>query len=224
MQPLTLRHCAAPGCTFASRDFSPLCPKHRKAHTRHGHYAQEGLQMAELRPYLRQVEAKHKASPDSPAWAILTDRWERLVQGSMEDLQAREDGRPFSLHHSQAAEELRNLAGAVGPLQVTRMALAVYLMREAAPHRFTSDRGFDFQLWRRVRGLAPTNKGTSWCHSQQRMRHVYRGTPVRVVEVLTAQLKEVFGEAGLLLARADAQKAWEAEQERERLDAALLAL
>jgi hypothetical protein len=224
MQPLTLRYCAAPGCTFKSRDFSPLCPKHRKAHTRHGHYAQEGIQMAELRPYLRRVEAKHRANPDSPAWAILADRWERLVRGSLEVLQARADGHSFSIPHGQAAEEVRNLAGAVEPRKVVLMALSVYMLQEAAPHRFTSDRGFDFQLVRRVRGLAPTNKGTSWRHSQQCMRHVYRDTPARAVEVLAAQLKDVFGEAGLLLARVDAQRDWEAKQERMLLDASLLAL
>jgi hypothetical protein len=224
MHSLTLRHCAAPGCTFASRDFSPLCPKHRKAHTRHGHFAQEGIQRTELRPYLRMLEAKHRANPDSPAWAILADRWERLVRGSLEVLQARADGRPFNIPQCHAADEVRTLAGTVEPLKVTQMALAVYMLQEAAPHRFASDRGFDFQLVRKVQGLAPTNRGTSWCHSQQRMRHVYRDTPARALEVLAAQLKEVFGEAGLLLARVDTQRALEAAKEQERLDAALLEL
>jgi len=88
-------------------------------------------------------------------------------------------------------------------------ALAMFLLWEQSPHRFMSDKAFNFQLARRVRGLADANSSSSYSAKEGRIKRTYRDTPPRVLNCLAESLKVAFGIAGMRLAeleRLDEQK------------------
>lgn len=218
------RQCAASGCTSLAAGFSNLCSGHRKTKTRHGHPIQTAISATRLAPYLRRVQARHRANIDNAAWSILGKRWSVVVEESLRTLEAYRGGAASVRHHVQAAEQVRTLDGLGDPMAVAHVALAMYLMADAEPRAFRSDDAFDYQLVRRVRALAPVNSGTYWCHKERRTKRVYRDLPPRVVAVLAHQLKEAFGLAGLQLAGIERRTVDREEVERKRLWDAIGAL
>ncbi|WP_428417384.1 hypothetical protein [Methylibium sp.] len=216
--------CAAHGCASLAVGFSTLCSRHRKTFTRHGHHEQSPVTVHELAPYVRKVAARQKANPESPAWSILAERWQRIEVWAQHVLQKYAEGHASVLRDVQAAQQVQNLAGTVGPQLVIQTALAVYMLAEADPRRFCSDRAFDFQLVRRVRGLTATNAGSYWDHKTRKTKRVYRDLAPRAVLSLAAHLKTAFGAPGIQLARMEQDRALAAREEQERLADALEAL
>jgi hypothetical protein len=124
----------------------------------------------------------------------------------------------------QAAQQVQVLAGSALPSTIVNLALAMFLMHDAEPRRFASDRSFDFQLVRRVRGLAPVNAGSYWNNKAQRTTKVYRDLPPRVAELLGRQPREAFGLAGSMLAEKERAEEAKAKAEQRQLAEALEAL
>ena len=116
---------------------------------------------------------------------------------------------------------MRNVAENSEPWAVITTALAMFILQDQHPRRFTSDDAFDFQLVRRVLRLAPTNAGTYWDHKDNRPKKVYRDVPPRVMKALAAPLKEAFGAPGLMLAAKQKEDAQRGADERRRLADAL---
>lgn len=211
------RNCAIAGCPLHAPGPSPYCPKHRSILRRHGHPLQTAVTVHELRRYRKEVAQRRKDNPDNPAWGILETRWERLLLWARQTLAERERGRAFNRHSAQAAHQLLALAGAVPVAVIVEAALAMFLMWAAEPRRFRSDKAFDHQLVRRVRGLADTNAGTYWNHRTQKVHRVYRDVPPRTVHVLAGHLREAFGDAGVRLAHLDEFRREAAEEEQRHL-------
>jgi hypothetical protein len=72
-----------------------------------------------------------------------------------------------------------------------------------------SDKAFNFQLARRVHGLAEANTGSHYSVKEGRIKRTYKDTPPRVLDCLAESLKVAFGIAGMRLAeleRLDEQK------------------
>ena len=216
--------CAASGCVSLSVGFSTLCTQHRKAQTRHGHSGQSPVTVHELRPYLNKVAARQQANPSSPAWPILTDRWAAIVKHSQQTLATYESGIACNRYAISAALQIRTLADSVAPTVVMQTALAMYLLADDRPSRFTCDAGFDFQLVRRVRGLTTTNAGNYWDPKTRKTKRVYKDLPPRVVEVLAGHLKAAFGAGGIQLAAFESQQVAAAAVVRRRLCEAMGAL
>lgn len=204
--------------------FSSLCNAHRKAQRRHGHYDQTGVSVHELRPYAARVSAWQKANPGSAAWAIPMERWERIVGRSLTTLRAFDAGRPMPTHEVAAAQHVNALAGAVSTALIMQTALAMYQLAREQPFRFKSDKAFDFQLVRRVRGLAAVNAYSYRDHRTSKTRHVYRDMPPRVTVVLASWLKEAFGFAGLALEDPAMRREQAERNERQRIAEAIAAL
>lgn len=218
--------CLAPNCRAMrlSSTFSPYCPGHRKAQARHGDPMQVPITLHHLGPALASVRSWRKRNPDSPAWGILADRWDRLAAHAREVIARRDAGLTFIRHEARAAELLLQVHGAVESAQVTDMALALYLLQDQQPRLFASDRSFRFVLTRRIRKLAPLAVASYWSQKAQRMTAVYRDPPPRATEVLGAWLVDCFGPAGLQLAQLERQRAERVAQEGTRLADALEAL
>lgn len=218
------RPCIAPRCPSVTKGFSNLCNAHRKTQRRHGHFDQTGISVHELRPFVAKVTAWQQANPDSAAWAIPLERWDRIVGHANKTLRAYQDGRPMAAHEIEAARYVNTLAGTVSPQQVLRTALAVYQLARDQPHRFKSDRAFDFQLARRVRGLATVSAYSYRDYKTRKTRHVYRDMAPRATVVLASWLKDAFGFAGLVLEDPAERREQAERDERQRLADAMAAL
>lgn len=218
--------CSAYGCErpSARRSYSPLCPYHRSIQTRHGHPDQSGVTVHELKPYRQMVANRRKANPDSSAWRTLEGRWDRIVAHAQTTLDAWEAGRPGNRHAVQAADHVRTLAGTVPPSAVVETALAMVLMLRQRPHRFRSDKAFDHQLVRRVRGLSRVNAGSYWNDKTKKVCRVYRDLPPRTTQALASHLKAAFGVAGMHLSELEARSVDAGREEARQLQQAFAAM
>ncbi|MDE2394680.1 MAG: hypothetical protein KGM91_04500 [Burkholderiales bacterium] len=209
------KQCAARGCTREAAGFSKLCEHHKQIQRRHGDPAQAGITVHRLKPYVQRVEDRKAKNRDSTAWALLDARWDALVIDARGTLAMWERGTAMSRSLVKAASQVVTIADNAPAPAVVSTALAMFLMRDAEPRRFASDRAFDFQLVRRVRALAPVNAGSYWDQKERRTKKVYRDLPPKVTEVMGQQFREAFGLAGIMLAdkaRAEAAKAEQAHQ------------
>ncbi len=211
------RTCAVPGCHESTAGYSTLCRQHKQAQRRHGSPTQLAITAHELRPYLALVEARRARNPDSEAWGILEARWGVVVDASKGTLQRYEEGHVSQRIAVQAAHHLRNVAQSTEAWEVIRTILAMFILRDQQPRRFTSDEAFDFQLVRRVLRLAPVNAGAYWDHREGRARKVYRDVPPRVIKALAEPLKQAFGAPGLMLAAKEREDVPRGVDERKRL-------
>lgn len=218
------KQCAARRCTTEAAGFSALCDHHKQIQRRHGHPEQAGITAHRLKPYVRRVEARRTKNRDNNAWPLLEARWDAIVSDAQETLAMWERGLAMARPAVQAAHQLVAMSGCVTPSSVVSTAMAIFLMRDAEPRAFASDRAVDFQLVRRVRALAPVNAGSYWDNKERRTKKVYRDLPPRVTEALGQRLREAFGLAGVMLADKERAEAAKAEQANQRLAQALEAL
>src|SRR5215203_1423553 len=72
--------CIAPGCgaTVTSR-YSRHCQRHRTRLRRHGAVDQQGVTAADLKPYVKRINARFERNRDNPAWGQLEARWFAVV-------------------------------------------------------------------------------------------------------------------------------------------------
>lgn len=203
------KRCSALHCAEPVAGFSTLCESHKRTLRRHGHALQKGITVQELRPFQDRIAARRAKNPTNPTWELLRGRWEALTAHAKAALGAYANGSPAISYERQTAEQLGTLRTTVLVEVVIDTALAMFLLWEQCPSRFMSDKAFNFQLARRVRGLAEANAGSHWSAKEGRIKRTYRDTPPRVLECLAESLKVAFGVAGMRLAeleRLDEQK------------------
>lgn len=198
-----------------------MCSKHSKNQIRHGHPEQLSVKVHELKPYIAAVQQRMHQNPSSAAWGILREHWAAVVGQAAEAVQAYEAGKVGNRVTRVAAQQLQALALTVPADSVMQTVLALYLMADARPHRFVSDRGFEFQLVRRVRGLTEASAGTYWDAATSKQKRVYRDLPPKVVEVYAHWLKAAFGAAGLQFAGLERNRATATSDKQKRLAEAL---
>lgn len=212
-----MRLCTIEGCTNKAAGFSTLCHRHKRIKRRHGHPSQICITVADLKPYRRRVRDRMVKHSENHAWSILRDRWMRILSIA----EGNEAKSSKFRYQRKAHEEIARLGKDVSPDAVIEMTLAMYLLQEDQPRVFRSDRAFDFQLVRRVRGLAETNAGEYWDHKEQRTRRVYRDLPPKSAEIIADYLKATFAVAGLYVARLEEKEMDMERQEKVRLQEAL---
>ncbi len=215
------RTCAAGNCAKTTTGCSKYCERHKRALRRHGHSGQAANTVAELKPYRDRVEARRKKNPHSPAWGILRDRWATVVRGAEEVVAQYSQGRAAIRGEVLAAGHIQRLAGEATPEAVIDAALAMFLMREARPHRFKSDKAFNFELVRRARALAQSNAGSYFDQPSGMVKRVYRDILPVTMERLAVYLTIAFGAAGLQLAALDQRDEDRRAAEGAKLMAAL---
>jgi hypothetical protein len=215
------RACSVNRCGKQTSGFSTHCEAHKRALRRHGHPEQKGVSVFELKPYRARTAARRAKNPTNPTWALLVARWEALTAHAAARLDAVAMGVPGPSYERQAAEQLVTLRDAVSADAVVDVALAMFAMAENRPARFKSDKAFDIQLSRRVRGLAEANASSHWDAKEGRMKRTYRDVPPRVMASMAESLKLAFGVAGMRLAALDQKDADGVQAERRMLHDAL---
>jgi len=215
------RQCSVPSCRHQPSGFSTLCGTHKRTQRRHGHPEQSGVTVFELKPYRDRIAARRRKNPGNPTWTLLAARWEALTTHAAARLDESAMGVPGSAYERRAAEQLMTLRDAVPAVAVVDVALAMFAMAEHHPARFRSDRAFDLQLARRVRGLAEVNATSHWDAKEGRMKRTYRDVPPGVLVCMAKSLKLAFGVAGMRLAELDKKDAEGVLAERQELHTAL---
>ena len=209
------RPCAVVRCIESAAGFSIHCELHKRHLRRHGHPEQKGVTVAELQPFLERVAARRTKNPSNPAWSLLERRWDALTAHAAGTLEAHSSGVASMTYERQTAQNLVTLRDSTQATTVIDVSLAMFAFNEQRPSRFKSDKGFSFQLARRVRALADVNTGSTWSAKDGRMKRTYRDVPPRVLDCLAASLTAAFGVAGLRLAELELKEA--AGQQAEQL-------
>jgi hypothetical protein len=205
---MTIR-CTALHCAEPVSGYSTLCESHKRTLRRHGHALQKGVTALELKPFQERIAARRAKNPTNHLWELLQGRWDALTAHAKAMLVTHANGTASISYEHQAAEQLSTLGSTVPMNVVIDTALAMFLMWEQHPHRFMSDKAFNFQLARRVRSLAETNSGSHYSAKEGRLKRTYKDTPPRTLDCLAESLKVAFGVAGMRLSeleRADEKK------------------
>jgi hypothetical protein len=194
--------CRAPGCLKLSFGYSHHCNLHRHTRRRNGHPLQQSIRKGQLQPYVEDVERYRTRFPEAPFWAAVETLWRDCVKTC-----ATAGGLGYghrSRHANEAAEVVRNLALKVSPWDVSKVALALYLMRHLDGRQFQSDAAFTVQLSRCLRRLAPNNYRTHINSKTGGARATcLKEMRAQSATLLGAPLIETFGAAGLAFSRSD---------------------
>lgn len=218
------KECAVANCAALTSGYSAHCERHKRAQRRHGHPEQTGVTVHELKAYRDRIAARRAKNPANPSWEILRERWAAVVVNAESFLKGHTGGKPGSAYVAQAAHHIKQLASTAPDAAVIDAALAMFLMREAEPKRFLSDRAFDFQLARRIRALTDVNAGTYFDHETGKNKRVYRDVLPGTLIALAEPLKAAFGVAGLYLAELDRRDEKRSAAKKMELMAALKGL
>jgi len=216
-----VKRCISVHCADPVSGFSTLCERHKRNQRRHGHPEQKGITVQELRPFRKRIATRRTKNPSNPTWELLRGRWNALTGHAAITLADYASGGVTVSYERQTAEQLVALLDNVEADTVIDTALAMFSMWELMPNRFRSDKAFNFQLSRRVRGLAEVNKGRHYSAKEGRMKRTYTDIPPRVLECLAASLTVAFGLAGIRLAELEKIDVEGVKVEKQQLNDAL---
>ena len=218
---MTNRLCKVGGCACRTTRHGLYCKTHDTTSRRHGHPEQKAIRHFDLKPYIERVLKRIEKNPDSPVWSIGESRWLDVVAHAQEVLCSK---KATIRWERLAASEVIKIADCVEPRTIVETALAFYLLAEDQPRRLKSDRAHDFQLARRVRGLAPLNVGQWYNHGTGRMQMAYKDIAPRTTMYLANWIKQALGSTGLMLADKERREAKSKLQRTSILYDALSAL
>ena len=157
-------YCRVQGCQQRCSRWGTYCNTHKSRNRRHGDPNQQTITTSDLKPHLSATRARIDRNQGQPLWPLLEDRWATLLDHCRSYLAMCERGVPFHRHQRTACYQVLKLADTVEPRIVVEVLLALFLMLDQEPRRFTSDRAFRFQLVRRVRGLSDVKVGEYYDH------------------------------------------------------------
>ncbi|WP_228124776.1 hypothetical protein [Glaciimonas soli] len=170
------------------------------------------------------MTARIEKNPSNPTWSILCDRWDALIASAQAADAEYQSGVAFSRNEREAWSNIEKVGNSANAIQVVTAMLAMYLMRNDCPHQFKSEEGFDRQLVRRLRALAPHYSGEYYDLHTGKTKRVYRDTRPRTAVILTKLIKDTFGAAGLVVARLEQQEINKRQNDQKALQEALHAL
>jgi len=217
-------HCHAPGCGAPSTRFGHYCTTHKARRRRHGHPAQIGITKRDLQGYLALVRERIRKNANSTVWATCEARWQALVGHAERHLQGYQQGQPGSRHALTAAGHVVKLGRDVPARTVVETVLAMYLMQDQQPRRFTSDDAFRAQLVRRVTRLTDANVGEWFNAATGRPQRAYREIAPGTATILAGWLAEALGLVGLQLAKLERDDAERQQHDHRSFHEAVAAL
>lgn len=221
-----VKQCAAPGCTRVTKSaYSRYCNSHSTRAKRHGDVKQATIFEHDLKPYRAMVAEERKRSRDTGKgadfWNLMAVRWETAVELARDTLGSYRMGVATVRDDRQTASEIDGIALEADAVAVVDTIIAMYLIAEFEPRRFSGHRGFMFQLVRRLRGLAEANCGTWQDYLTGKMKRVYRDIPAKVTERVAVVVVEAMGSGALTFARTMARREEKQREEVARLHAAV---
>lgn len=220
-----VKQCAAPGCTRATKSpYSKYCNSHSTRAKRHGDVRQATIFEHDLKPYRAMVAEERRRSRDTGKgaefWSLMAARWEAAVELARDTLGTYEMGVPMFYDQRRTASEIDGIAQEADVVAVVDTVIAMYLIAEFEPRRFSGHRGFLFQLVRRLRGLAEANCGTWQDYLTGKMKRVYRDIPAKATEQVAAVVVEALGSGALTFSRTIARRDEVKREQAARLLAA----
>lgn len=218
-----MKTCVIPNCSENTAGYSKLCEKHKRTQRRHGDPEQEGITVADIKPYISRVMHRIEKNADNPTWSLLAQRWNKLIEVALDKQESYSSGKPTNRIELQAFNEIAKLKF-TEPKRIMEVYIAMYLLASEQPRRFKSDQTFLFQLARRIRTLTDSNAGQYWDNETKKAKRVYRDISPRVLKLLGELLVETFGAAGLFIAKLEAEEARKLQQDKADLEAALRSL
>lgn len=201
--------CAVDGCQkIAAGDprFGRWCTGHRARLRRHGDATQRTITLADLKPHLASIERHRKRKPEAKAWGQIEARWLAMAEHCRGEIAEAKRVGGIIRQHWRAWNECVKVADSVPAADVWQRPVAMFMLREAEPRAFASDRGFRFELARVTRQLADMNRGTAFDHKTGKMKRYYTDLPPKSADLMGTWLAEVFGAPGLFLARLDREQ------------------
>ena len=205
--------CIVNGCTAHPAGRSPYCATHRKRWRRHGDAQQQTIRVTDLKVYRHTVSGILDRNKNGKIMAVMTANWEKVIAYARGELEQYRKGRPSQRQLRRTCEELVKLADGATVRDLLEVGLAMFLMREWDGRKFTSDRGFTFQLTRRVRALTDLNVGTHYNHVTGKVHRTYRDLPPKVTSLLADVLIGYLSRAAAHVISI-AKKDWEEEQRK----------
>ena len=116
------------------------------------------------------------------------------------------------------------MAAEVPSREVVVTVAAMFMMQALEPYSFASERAFDVQLVRRVRGLTASNAPTYRDLRSGRARRAYRELSPRAATVMAEWLRLTLGVLGTRLVRIEEEERRANQEDRAELSDALMAL
>ncbi|MFZ2448024.1 MAG: hypothetical protein WAW37_16830 [Syntrophobacteraceae bacterium] len=101
-------------------------------------------------------------------------------------------GRAMNKHKVHAATEVLTVFRDFSPVQCASVVAGMHLYMHENPYRFSSDRGFVFELVRRFRSISDANVGVYQNLDSGKVSRAYKEIPPNTVEQLGAILAEGF--------------------------------
>jgi hypothetical protein len=179
---------------------------------------------AALQPYRAMVLARMAQNADNRAWDLMDKRWDALVRDARGRVAAYEAGTASPRQSITAAEEIVRLAAEVSSREVVVTVAALYMMQALDPHAFSTERAFDVQLVRRVRGLTASNAPAYTDRRTGRPRRAYRELSPRAAAVMAEWLRMTLGVLGTRLVRLEEEERRTNAEDRAELSDALMRL
>jgi hypothetical protein len=204
------RPCKAPGCTGISTVYGAYCSTHKSTNRRHGAPDQRGVTKSDLKPYRMLIEGRIRENGSKEVWGLLDQRWTDLVSHARATEKATVSG-----WSRRASQELQKLGLAVAPREIIVTVLAMYLIQDQEARRFKSDRAFETQLVRRVRGLTELNATVSTLGNATRATRAYTELPPRVTTIIAQLIISTLGQAGVWIAQRENAEAKRKDRSRE---------
>jgi hypothetical protein len=208
--------CRVSGCSKSQSGYSPFCSSHRSRKRRHGHEEQRTISKSDLKPFVEKVRARIAKQPQASLWSICDGRWDVLTT----TWRAQPPSTIFR-HVRAGTKEVVRLAEKVSGREVAIATIAMYLLQEYKPRLFKSEAGFRAQLVRRVRSLSSASFSEWEGAADGRKRRAMSGLEPKTTEYLGQVLVELFGTAGVRVAKLERHDDEEQRKASLALSAAL---
>lgn len=177
-----MKECSVQGCTKpAGNQFGAMCEQHRQRQRRHGDARQESIRATEIKPCVERVEKiveRDKSGKISAGLDKLVEILTDYCEGIVSDF---EHGRPMNQHKVQAAREILTVFREFSPLQCAGVVAGMHLYMHENPHRFSTDRGFTFELVRQFRSISDANVGFYDKSGSGKVKRAYKEIPPRTI-------------------------------------------
>jgi hypothetical protein len=195
-----------------------MCARHQQRKRRHGDARQESIRATEVKPYVEQVQKIVERDHTGKIQAGL-EKVVGIIRDHAEGITSDyAHGRPMNKHRVQAAKEVLTVFRDFSPVQCGSVVAGIYLFQDECPHRFSSDKGFTFELVRRFRSISDANVGLYENPDSGRVRRAYKEITPRTIEQLGVLLVEGFKTFAAFVRIHERKKAERAQNARNLLE------
>lgn len=190
--------CLTPGCTQAVKPdwVRRYCDRCRQNMRRNGDPETKAVSKRELMAYRDQAREILKLDPEKRLMAYMRELWGRylgLASGIMEEARS---GKVVHRPTYLARLEIQRLSEHVSFEDIAETILAINLLEHDRPRRFVTDRGFRFQIVKRLRWLMrDLNVCKSWNPKTGKTSTNLMPISSRVMTVMGNELVDLFSDA-----------------------------